>query len=140
VEGKNKKGPGGVGENKWVPSGDCSLGIRPYSHGCFPVGEVNAGWSMAGEQGGTAVVLIGAAAAAYFFGVGPFAPQYTYRAEIGYYLNGEQAWFVGSDKTYDECMSEAISRFNSINVDHPRRAFSWACRKMQGEQFLDRVR
>jgi hypothetical protein len=93
------------------------------------------------EGGGVAFILIGAAAATYYFGVWPFAPKHTYRAEVGYYLNGEEeAWFVGVDKTYDRCMSEAASRYNSINAEHPRRAFSWACRKMQGERFLARVR
>jgi hypothetical protein len=93
---------------------------------------------MAGEASGGAVALIGAAAAAYYFGA--FEPKFTYRAEVGYYLNGQQAWFVGADKTYDDCMSEATWRYNSINAEHPRRAFSWACRKMQGERFLERVR
>jgi hypothetical protein len=47
---------------------------------------------------------------------------------------------VGADKSYDACMSEAIAYYNELNRDHPKRAFSWACRKMQGENFLDRVR
>ena len=95
---------------------------------------------MSGEGGCGAVVLVGAAAAAYYFGVWPFAPKHTYRAEVGYYLNGQQTWFVGDDKTYDDCISEATWRYNSINAEHPRRAFSWACRKMEGESFLERVR
>jgi hypothetical protein len=34
-------------------------------------------------------------------------------------MNGEEeAWFVGVDKTYDQCMSEAASRYNSINAEH----------------------
>ena len=92
------------------------------------------------EGGGVAFILTGATAAAYYFGVWPFAPKHTYRAEVGYMNGEEEVWFVGVDKTYDQCMSEAASRYNSINAEHPRRAFSWACRKMQGERFLKRVR
>jgi hypothetical protein len=66
---------------------------------------------------------------------------YTYRAEVGYYQNGQQAWYVGSDKSYDACISEARNYFASLNTSaNPNRAFSWACRKMHGEEFLDRVR
>jgi hypothetical protein len=65
---------------------------------------------------------------------------YTYRAEIGYYEGDKQTWFVGTDKSREACISEAISRYSSINAASPRRAFSWACRQMQGEEFLDRVR
>jgi hypothetical protein len=65
---------------------------------------------------------------------------YKYRAEVGYYENDKEVWFVGEDKSRDACVSEAITRYNSINAASPRRAFSWACRKMQGERFLDRVR
>jgi hypothetical protein len=65
---------------------------------------------------------------------------YTYRAEVGYYENGQQAWFVGGDLPYDRCIDEARSRFDAMNRQSPKRAFSWACRKMQGDQFLDRVR
>jgi hypothetical protein len=95
---------------------------------------------MASEGGGGFVVLAAVAGAAYWFGVWPFSPAYTYRAEVGYYQNGQQTWYVGSDTTHDQCISDATWRFNSINAEHPRRAFSWACRKMQGERFLDRVR
>lgn len=67
--------------------------------------------------------------------------HYTYRAEVGYYEGGKEVWFVGSDKGYDACISEAQSRFNSLNTpDNPKRAFSWACRKMRGESFEMRVR
>ncbi len=65
---------------------------------------------------------------------------YTYRAEVGYYENDKEAWFVGRDKSREACISEAIARYNNINAASPKRAFSWACRKMQGERFLDRVR
>ena len=66
---------------------------------------------------------------------------YTYRAEVGYYQDGQQTWYVGTDRSYDECMSEARSRFNAFNTpDNPKRAFSWACRKMRGETFESRVR
>lgn len=65
---------------------------------------------------------------------------YTYRAEVGYYEGDKQTWFVGSDKSREACISEAISRYNSINAASQGRAFSWACRQMQGENFLDRVR
>lgn len=66
---------------------------------------------------------------------------YTYRAEVGYYEGSQERWYVGSDKSYDACISEATSYFNSLNTpSNPKRAFSWACRKMRGEEFLDRVR
>jgi hypothetical protein len=65
---------------------------------------------------------------------------YTYRAEVGYYESGQQAWYVGADKTREACTSEAVDMFNSFNAQSPNRAFSWACRKMQGERFLERVR
>ena len=91
---------------------------------------------MTTDQGGGGV-LIGIAVVAAIWA---FVPKYTYRAEVGYYQNAAQAWFVGEDKTYDECISEATWRYNSINSQHPDRAFSWACRKMRGEDFLDRVR
>jgi hypothetical protein len=65
---------------------------------------------------------------------------YTYRAEVGYYEGGEQRWYVGPDQSRDECQSSAINRFNALNRESPGRAFSWACRKMQGERFLERVR
>jgi hypothetical protein len=69
-----------------------------------------------------------------------FLSPYMYRAEVGYYSGGAQAWYVGSDTSYDSCMAEARALYNSYNAQSPNRAFSWACRKMQGENFLDRVR
>jgi hypothetical protein len=65
---------------------------------------------------------------------------YTYRAEVGYREGQEEKWFVGSDRTREECTSEATAYFNRLNSQSPGRAFSWACRKMKGENFLDRVR
>lgn len=85
--------------------------------------------------------LIGVAA--WYFGLfDAFSPT-TYRAEVGYYEGTQQAWFVGSDKSREECTEEAARRFNAMNtgpLGKPGRAFSWACRKMQGENFLERVR
>jgi len=66
--------------------------------------------------------------------------SYAYRAEVGYYEDGKQVWHVGDDKTREACTSEAIGMFNSLNARPAGRAFSWACRKMNGEQFLERVR
>ncbi len=66
--------------------------------------------------------------------------SYTYRVEVGYYEDGKQVWHVGDDKTREACTSEAIGMFNSLNARSAGRAFSWACRKMNGEQFLERVR
>jgi hypothetical protein len=65
---------------------------------------------------------------------------YTYRSEVGYYLEGQPTWYVGIDTTRDKCTSEAIHLYNSVNAERLNRAFSWACRKMQGEKFLERVR
>ena len=65
---------------------------------------------------------------------------YSYRAEVGYYNGDSQAWYVGTDKSYGDCISEAIGYYNRLNTNNSGRAFSWACRKMQGENFLDRVR
>lgn len=86
------------------------------------------------------ILFILGLAAAWYFGWFDFLKSYTYRAEVGYYSEGQRTWYVGSDKSKDECISEATSRFNSLNAEHSGRAFSWACRKMDGEQFLDRVR
>ena len=83
------------------------------------------------------VVLIFLAACDY---APSFLGGYTYRAEVGYHENGKETWFVGTDKSRDDCTSEAINRYNSINAASPGRAFSWACRQMQGESFLTRVR
>ena len=54
--------------------------------------------------------------------VPPFLGGYTYRAEVGYYEDGKQTWFVGIDKSRDACISEATARYNSINAASPRRA------------------
>jgi hypothetical protein len=86
-----------------------------------------------------ALAFMVAALGAWYFGLFD-RDSYTYRAEVGYYEGNYQQWFVGNDKTRDECQAEAISRFNSINARDPSRAFSWACRKMKGERFLERVR
>ncbi|RQH12461.1 hypothetical protein [Bradyrhizobium sp. RP6] len=87
-------------------------------------------------------LMIIAAIAAYLwvFGTPSFLSPYTYRAEVGYYNGGAQAWYVGNDTSFDSCISEAQAMFNSYNTPKPNRAFSWACRKMQGESFLERVR
>lgn len=69
-----------------------------------------------------------------------WAGGYTYRAEVGYYLDGKQTWFVGEDKSRQDCVTEAVARFNALNAGSQGRAFSWACRKMQGDSFLERVR
>ena len=66
--------------------------------------------------------------------------SYTYRAEVGYFEGAEQRWFVGSDKSRDDCQTEAINRYNALNRESPGRAFSWACRQMSGDQFITRVR
>lgn len=88
---------------------------------------------------GGILVILGVIGAWYMGWFSWFTP-YTYRAEVGYYLNDQKTWYVGSDKSYDDCISEAIGRYRSLNAEHAGRAFSWACRKMQGEDFLDRVR
>src|SRR5262245_19005609 len=91
------------------------------------------------------VIVAAALMAAWYFDVFSldafsFLSPYTYHAEVGYYDDGQQRWFVGADKSYSDCMSEAIGRFNAFNAQHRGRAFTWSCRKMQGERFLDRVR
>lgn len=65
---------------------------------------------------------------------------YAYRAEVGYHDGPQDAWYVGQSTSYDACISEATSYFNRMNAATPTRAFSWACRKMRGEEFLGRVR
>jgi hypothetical protein len=66
---------------------------------------------------------------------------YTYNAEVGYYEGGQQKWYIGSAKSYDGCIAEAASYFDSLkSPSNPKRAFTWACRKMRGEEFLDRVK
>jgi|GEM_PF-5140095 len=95
---------------------------------------------MASDDGAGGLLLIaGAATFWYFDPMGWFTP-YTYKAEVGYYRGSQQDWYVGSDKTREACTSEAVSLYNSYNRESPGRAFSWACRKMKGEQFLERVR
>jgi hypothetical protein len=86
------------------------------------------------------VLVILAIFAAWYFGLFEAVRGYTYRAEVGYHQGTEQLWFVGGDKSRDECTSEAIGRYNALNAQSPGRAFSWACRKMQGDRFLERVR
>ena len=66
---------------------------------------------------------------------------YTYKAEVGYYEGGQQKWYIGSAKSYSECIAEATSYFDSLKTpSNPKRAFTWSCRKMRGEEFLDRVK
>jgi hypothetical protein len=88
---------------------------------------------------GYVLVIVGAIAL-WFFGWPTFLSAYTYKAEVGYYEGKSQAWYVGNDTTYDKCMSEARNLYNAYNAKSPNRAFSWACRKMQGDSFLERVR
>lgn len=72
---------------------------------------------------------------------GPLDFQTEYMAEVGYYQGSDRVWFVGSrQKKKEACIDEAVSRFNSLNRESPRRAFSWSCRIMRGERFLDRTR
>lgn len=87
-----------------------------------------------------AFVVIMAVVAAWYFGLFESFNSYTYRAEVGYYQGDQQAWYVGSDKSRDACQAEAIGYYNQLNAKSTGRAFSWACRKMQGERFLERVR
>jgi hypothetical protein len=74
-------------------------------------------------------------------GCNMLAGGYTYKAGVGYFNDGKETWYMGDNKSYDACMSEARSYFASLNTpSNPKRAFSWACRKMQGDSFLERVR
>jgi hypothetical protein len=85
------------------------------------------------------LILIGVAL--WWFEIWPFGPAYTYAPEVGYYLGEERAWFVGDAiKSREDCVSNAIAVYNNYNGETPGRAFSWSCRKMQGDRFLDRVR
>ena len=86
------------------------------------------------------VLIILAAVGLWIYGWPEFLTKYTYRAEVGYYEGDKQAWYVGPDKSYDACISEAQGVFSNYNAKSPNRAFSWSCRKMQGESFLERVR
>jgi hypothetical protein len=86
------------------------------------------------------VVLVVLGVIAYWAGWFDSFKAYTYRAEVGYYVGDRQNWYVGNDKSRDDCQSEAIAIYNNYNREKPGRAFSWACRKMKGEQFLERVR
>jgi hypothetical protein len=79
-------------------------------------------------------------AALWWFNVWPFN-SYTYRPEVGYYSGSDRQWYVGKDyATQEECSNDAIAVFNSYNAQSSGRAFSWACRQMEGEKFLARVR
>jgi hypothetical protein len=72
---------------------------------------------------------------------GPFDFKTEYMAEVGYYAGEERRWYVGS-RTRDKsaCLSEAISIYNQYNWQSSGRAFSWSCRIMSGDRFLDRTR
>jgi len=84
--------------------------------------------------------LIALVVAAWWFGWIPIWQGYTYRAEVGYHYGSRQDWYVGPDQSLEDCRQHALSMYHSKNSDSPRRAFSWACRKMQGDSFLERVR
>jgi hypothetical protein len=94
---------------------------------------------MTDEEGGAALFAVTLAIiGAWYFG---FFEKTTYRPEVGYYEGKQAVWTVGSDMTREECTGVAIAHFNNLNAEPPHtRAFSWACRKMQGEKFLERVR
>lgn len=64
-----------------------------------------------------------------------------YVPEVGYYQDGREMWWVGERyRSKDECVRLAAARFNAINGQSPRRAFSWACRVMKGDKFESRTR
>ena len=90
-------------------------------------------------MGGVVLVIL-AIIGAWYFGIFETFQGYTYKAEVGYYTGQRQDWYVGADKSKDACLAEARAHFNSLNAQSPGRAFSWACRQMQGDRFLDRVR
>lgn len=87
------------------------------------------------------IFIIAAGLAAYHLWTGRLLESYSYRSEVGYYTGERQDWYVGAERTTREaCISDAAAYYNSLNFQSPGRAFSWACRKMQGERFLERVR
>ncbi len=64
-----------------------------------------------------------------------------YIPEIGYHQGERQVWETGERyRSKDECVRRAIGRYNEINAQSPRRAFSWACRVMKGDAFESRTR
>ncbi len=82
-----------------------------------------------------AVLLIGHSEAKAFFG------SYEYIPEVGYHDNGKENWWLGDRyKSKESCINSATSQYNFYNKNDQKRAFSWACRKMEGDKFLDRVR
>jgi hypothetical protein len=86
------------------------------------------------------IIVILGLIAAWYFGLFESFQGHTYRAEVGYFQGSERTWYVGRDKSREACTAEATALYNSYNRESPGRAFSWACRKMQGDRFLDRVR
>lgn len=77
---------------------------------------------------------------AWYFDLFENLRPYTYIPEVGYYLQGKETYSLGDATTHDKCVEQAIARFNNMNAESPDRAFRWSCRKMQGENFLERVK
>jgi hypothetical protein len=87
------------------------------------------------------LLLVIAGVLMWWFGIWPLAPAHTYAPEVGYYKGEERVWFVGSAvPSRDDCISTATAVYNQYNREARGRAFSWACRQMQGDRFLARVR
>ena len=59
--------------------------------------------------------------------------------QITLHISIDEAWYLRAGKSYDDCIAEAIVYYTD-KTPIIQRAFSWACRKMRGENFLDRVR
>jgi hypothetical protein len=79
-------------------------------------------------------------ALAYLASCLPDLTEYTYLAEVGYYLNDQQTWFAGNDTGYEGRMTEALGRHNALAAGSPKRTSSRACRGMHGRSSLERVR
>jgi hypothetical protein len=58
----------------------------------------------------------------------------TYAAEVGYHAGEDVKWEIWGDfRSFDDCRSAAMARFNEINHESPRRAVSWACLKKSSD-------
>jgi hypothetical protein len=64
-----------------------------------------------------------------------------YIPEVGYREGEREIWWLGErTRSKEDCVRAAAGKFNAINNDSSRRAFSWACRVMKGESFEERTR
>lgn len=80
--------------------------------------------------GGVALVAIGNGC----------TPLVKYQAEVLYHEGDQTASYLGEMTTYDNCINEAIWKYNDLNKDDDERAFSWICLQWAGSNIVRKVR